>query len=173
MIGQTTDLGQATIGDMLTVAIELEAGARRFYEGLAEMFAHIDEVAAFWRLFAADEAMHGSHLAKLRASLNVARLSEPANAEIMRAARKLLTPTAEEQLAEVRNLDDAYEIAHDLETSETNTIFRFMISEFSQDRRIVTALMRHLDEHVERLMTGLPARFATRAARAEVKAVRP
>ena len=55
MIGQSVDTGQATIEHMLNVAIQLEAAAQRFYEGLAERFSHCPEVAEFWRAMAADE----------------------------------------------------------------------------------------------------------------------
>jgi len=169
---QLVDGGQATIGDLLAVGVQLEAAAQRFYEGLVEMFRHAPEVADFWRHFAADEMLHGKQLTELHASTSETRLSEPTDAMMLEAGRKLLVLSPEDRLREVRNLDDAYEIAHDLETSETNTIFRFFITEFSQDRCIITAMLRHLDGHVERLITGLPAHYATRAGRIELKAIR-
>jgi rubrerythrin len=169
---QLADTGQATIGDLLAVGVHLEAAAQCFYQGLAEMFRHAPEVADFWRRFAEDEALHGKRLIELRASMSDTRLSEPTDAMMLEAGRKLLIPPLEDRLREVRSLDDAYEMAHDLETSETNTIFRFFITEFSQDRRIITAIMHHLDGHVERLMAGLPAQYATRAGRVELEAMR-
>jgi ferritin len=168
MATQLTDVGQATARDMFVVGVQLELAAQCLYEGLAEMFAHCPEVAAFWRLFAADEVLHAKRLAEFQVSVDARRLSQPTDARLLEAGRKLLATPVAELLSQVQNLDDGYQIAHDLESSETNTIFRFLIDEFSQDKRIVAALMRHLDEHVERLMTGLPSQYATRAVRAAV-----
>jgi rubrerythrin len=169
MIGQSADTGQATIEHLLNVAVQLEAAARRFYEGLAERFSHCPEVAAFWRVMAADEACHENRLTEWGASLSAERLSQPADARMLQMGRKLLGTSVDELLGDVRNLDDAYETAHDLESSEINAIFRFFIAEFSQDARIIAVLMQDLDEHAERLITGFPPRYATRAGRADVR----
>ncbi|MBN1506324.1 MAG: hypothetical protein JW955_05735, partial [Sedimentisphaerales bacterium] len=102
----------------------------------------------------------------------LALLLEPTDARMLEAGRKLLVPSPEDHLRQVQNLDDAYEMAHDLESSETNTIFRFFITEFLPDKRIVTAILHHLSEHVERLMTGLPAPYTTREQRFLLNAMR-
>jgi rubrerythrin len=172
MVGQFVDTGQATIESLLAVAVRLEAGAQRFYQGLAERFSHCPEVAEFWQVMAADEACHENRLIQWGASMSAERLAQSADAQMLRMGRKLLGTSVEELLGEVRNLDDAYETAHDLESSETNTIFRFFITEFSQDARLLAVLMQDLDEHAERLMTGFPARYTTRAGRAAVQALR-
>jgi hypothetical protein len=120
---------------------------------------------------AAEEACHENRLAEWRASLSAARLSQPADGRMLQMGETLLGTSVEELLDGVRNLDDAYETAHDLESSETNAIFRFFITEFSQDQRVIAALRQDLDEHVERLTSGFPSRYATRAARVEVPAL--
>lgn len=88
-------------------------------------------------------------------------------------SEKLLGTSVDERLEEVRNLDDAYETAHDLESGEINTIFRFFIKEFAQDPRVMTLLRDDLDVHAERLMTDFPAPYSTRAARVAVSRQRP
>ena len=171
MIGPSVDAGPATIEKLLNVAIRLEAAAGYFYEGLADGFSHCPEVAEFWRVMAAEEACHENRLVEWRASLSVARLSQPADARMLQMGENLLGVSVEELLGGVRNLDDAYEMAHDLESSETNTIFRFFITEFSQDQRVIAVLRQDLDEHMERLASGFPSRYATRAARVDVPAL--
>ena len=158
----------ATIKSLLGVAVQLEVAARRFYEGLAERFASYPEIAEFWRVMAAEEACHENRLTEWRASLSAERLSQPAEARMLQMGQELLGASVDELLADVRNLDDAYETAHDLESSEINAIFRFFIKEFSQDPRVVAVLLQDLDEHAERLMTQFPVRYAMRAARAGV-----
>jgi len=170
MIGQFVDTGQATTESLLAVAIRLEASARRFYEGLAERFAHCPEVAEFWQVMAADEACHEDRLTQWGTSMSAERLSRPVDAGMLQMGRRRLGTSVEELLGDVRNLDDAYETAHDLESSEINTIFRFFITEFSRDARLIDILRQDLDGHVERLIAGFPARYATRAQRAAVQA---
>jgi rubrerythrin len=169
MTTQLAGTERGTVAELFVVAVQLETAAQHFYEGLAEMFGHRPEVARFWRLFAADEVVHGKRLAELEASADARKLSQQADARLLGAGRKLLATPVADLLGRVQNLDDAYQIAHDLESSETNTIFRFLIGEFSQDKRVVANVMRDLDEHLERLMTGLPAPYATQAARAAIK----
>ena len=173
MIGQSVETGQATIGTLLKVAVGLEDAARRFYEGLAERFSHCPEVAEFWRLMAADEICHKDRLTEWAASLDHTRLSQSVDAQMLLMAEKLLGTSVDDLLDQTSNLDDAYETAHDLESSETNVIFRFFIQEFAGDRRVTAALRHDLDEHVERLMTEFPAAYAIRAARIGVLAARP
>jgi rubrerythrin len=157
---------------LLKVAIQLEAAAERFYEGVAERFSHCPEIVEFWRLMAADEACHKNRLIEWKASLNSGRLSQTADAKLLQMGEKLLGTSVEELLDEVRSLDDAYETAHDLESSEINAIFRFFIKEFAQDPWVIAALRQDLDEHAERLMTGFPAAYATQAARARILSLR-
>jgi rubrerythrin len=168
MAKQLVEAGQATLERLLEVAIRLEAAAGRFYEGLAERFSQCPEVAEFWQVMAADEACHENRLTEWRTTVSAERLARPADAKILRMGERLLGTSVDELLAEVQTLDDAYETAHDLESCEINTIFRFLIKEFAQDPRVITALMQDLDVHAERLMTGFPTRYATRAARAAV-----
>ena len=169
MIGPSVDTGQATIEHLLNVAIQLEAAAQRFYEGLAEKFSHCPEVAKFWRVMAVDEACHKNRLTRWEASMGTDRLSQPADARMLRMGRELLGTSVDELLGDVRNLDDAYEMALDLESSEVNTIFRFFIAEFSQDARVIAVLMQDLDEHAERLLTEFPPQYGTGAARVDVR----
>jgi rubrerythrin len=172
MIGQSATAGQATIGTLLKVAIRLEATTERFYEGLAERFSHCPEVAAFWRTMAADEACHKSRLTEWARSMDSKRLSQPVDAKMLQMGEKLLDTSVEDLLDRTQNLDDAYEAAHELESSETNVIFRFFIKEFSQDPRVMAALRHDLDEHAERLMTEFPTAYTIKAARIGVLAAR-
>lgn len=170
MVRQLVETEPATIERLLKVAFRLESAARQLYEGLAERFAWCSEVAQFWRAMAADEACHENRLTEWRAAMTAERLSQPVEAQMLRMGEKLLATSVAELLANVWNLDDAYETAHDLESSEINAIFRFFIKEFAQDPRIIAMLTQDLDVHAERLMTEFPAHYTTRAARAGVLA---
>ncbi|MEN6335920.1 MAG: ferritin family protein [Phycisphaerales bacterium] len=169
---RATEVKQATVEDLLDLGIQLEAGLQRLYQEFAGMFGHCPEVAAFWRVLAVDEASHKNRLIQARSVLCGERLARAADAKTVREAQRLLDVEMRERPGEVRNLDDAYELANDLESSETNTIFRFFLSELHPDVSVASILMRDLDVHVERLMTGFPAEYATRTQRLAVKPTR-
>jgi hypothetical protein len=168
MIGQSVDVKRATIETLLKVAIGLEDAAEGFYEGLAERFARCPQVAEFWRAMAADESCHKNRLTEWQASMSAARRSQPVDATMLQLGEKLLRTSVAERLEGLQSLDDAYEMAHDLESSEINTIFRFFITEFAHDPSVIAFLRQDLDQHAERLITEFPAAYATRSARAGV-----
>jgi len=172
MTTQGAEVKQATVGDLLDLGIQLEAGVQRLYLEFATMFGNCPEVAAFWRVLAADEASHKNRLIQARSVLSGERLARAADARMVREAQRLLDVDLREGPEEVRNLDDAYELANDLESSETNTIFRFFLGELHPDVSVASILMRDLDVHVERLMTGFPAEYGTRMRRLAVKPIR-
>lgn len=169
MMKQLVAGGQTTIEELLKLALCLEVAARRFYEGLAARFSHCPEVAVFWQAMAADEACHENRLKQWRTALSAERLSQTTDGRLFQMGEKLLAVSVEELLRRVRTLSDAYEIADELESSETNTIFRFFIQEFSQDARVLDVLMQDLDGHVERLIAGFPASYATERQRAALR----
>lgn len=173
MIEQAAEVEQVTIGELLALGIKLEIDARRLYEGFAQMFEDCPAVAKFWCRLAADEASHESRLRGVLAGMSRRRLSQAGDLKMLRGARALLVASVEDRLREIHNLDDAYEMANDLECSETNTIFRFFLTELSQDMHVVATLMQDLDEHVECLITGFPAEYSTRTDRMAVQAKRP
>jgi len=172
MTMQATQTRETTFADLLASGIQLEAQTQHVYQEFANLFAHCPDVAAFWRALAAEEASHKNRLIQIRDGMSRERLARPGDVKMLQAAQRLLAVDLGERLAEVRDLDDAYELANDLESSETNTIFQFFLTELSQDMHVVSALMRDLDEHVERLMAEFPVAYATRTERLAVKALR-
>ena len=56
-------------------------------------------------------------------------------------------------------MEDAYELAHELENSETNAIFEFLIIHFSTDETTQDFLRSHLKDHIGKLMLWFPAQF--------------
>jgi rubrerythrin len=163
-----TSAPQPTIEELLGVAMELEEHSRRFYDGLAERFAHVPEVAAFWRQFAAAEAGHKKALENLRASLHRLKVTKPVDPAMLAAGRKLLAVSAEQLLEPVTNLDEAYELANELEASETNRIFEFLIRELAGQPSVLEFMSTNLREHVERLWNAFPAPYRSREDRQRV-----
>lgn len=165
----TAGIENATLERLFEVAIALEKQAETLYGGFAQRFAHCYQAALFWRRYAADEVLHRTCLVQLRDSLGPDKLAKPVDPALLLAGEKLLRMSAPEQVAAAANLDDAYELSHELESSETNLIFRFLVGEFSHDKHVVACLSDDLDQHVEALSVQFPAAYGSRASRQAVE----
>ena len=161
---------QPTVEQLLHVAMKLEEYARLVYDGLAERFSHVPEVARFWRQYAAAEANHKKALEDLRASLSADRAQRAVDAKLLQSGRRLLAVSVEQLLEPVEDLDSAYELANELEASETNRIFEFLMRELIDQPHALDFLSADLETHVEHLWREFPKPYRTREERQQVKA---
>jgi rubrerythrin len=163
--------GEATVKELFQVAIALEKVAEKVYRGLQIKFSHHPEVADFWKKYASEEAGHARVLERFWDKLSQEKLAKPVNPRMLETGRKLLGIAAEQRLDEIKNLEDAYQMVNELESSEMNAIFEFMITEFSGVAETQSFLRSQLSEHIGRLMTGFPERYRDKASRLMVKAL--
>jgi rubrerythrin len=166
-------MSNETVGALFNMAITAERSAETFYHRLANMFAGQQEVANFWQKYAAEEAGHAVWLVNLRDKLSAEQLATPADPGMLVMANRVLDISIEDLLAKVKNLDDAYQLANELENSETNAICEFIIDNFAEDERAQAFLRSQLRGHVSRLLTDMPAQVRGSANRQNIKATPP
>jgi rubrerythrin len=163
---------QTTVNQLFELAIALERAAEALYQGMATRFAHAPEVAKFWQQYAAEEAAHARGLAHIQAELSPERLSKAADAAMVEQARRQLEISVGTQLNQVGNLEDAYQLANELESAETNAVFEFLIERFSGTQEAQSFVRAQLDSHIGKLMTEFPEPYRrSRASRLRLKAV--
>jgi rubrerythrin len=155
------------------MAIAAERSAQELYSRLAGMFAHHPQVADFWKAYAAEEAGHATWLSGFREKLTPEQLSAPADATMVHKARQVLGLSIGDALGKVKTLEDAYQLAHELESSETNVVCEFLIDNFASDEKTHAFLRAQLRNHIARLMTGLPMQFRGTADRHGIEAIPP
>ncbi|MBN2391476.1 MAG: hypothetical protein JXR84_12180 [Anaerolineae bacterium] len=148
-----------TVADLFALAIAAETSAAELYRGLAAKFAQYSDVAEFWQRYVTDEIAHARWLARLQGNLSIEQLAARADPVILENARHAANVSVETLLTDVDNLADAYELVNELENSETNIVFNFLISSFPTDQEVLSFLRAQLSEHVERLVTAFPERF--------------
>ncbi len=159
-----------TIGNLIELAVALERSNEAYYRGLQEKFSHSPEVANFWQAYADEEVGHARWLEQLKERVK-AKLSTPLeHTHLIDAAQRLLRITPEEHLSRVGNLEEGYHLAVELENSETNTIFEFLILNYSLTAQAANFLQAQLHSHMKRLMEGFPADYNSRARRLAVQA---
>ena len=160
-----------TVAALFELAIGAEKTAEELYRGLETKFAHHPEVANFWGQYAAEEVTHARWLERFRDSLNSEELSAPADPHTLEEARAVLGFSVEDALEQIRNLEDAYQLASELEHSETNTVFEFLVNHFSSDEKTQSFLRTQLRDHIGRLMIDLPTQFEGAAVRRTIGAL--
>jgi len=158
-----------TLSELFELSIRLERANEALYRGLEARFAHHPEIAAFWARYAQEEAAHARGLEALREKVEPARLASSVDRRMIVEAQNLLQVSPEQMLEGVSNLEDAYRLVNDVENSETNAIFEFLISDMAMAEKSRAFLRAQLHEHIGRLMTGFPPAYATPASRLAVK----
>ncbi|RPJ52097.1 MAG: hypothetical protein EHM21_01060 [Chloroflexi bacterium] len=159
-----------TIAHLIELAIQGERMAETFYHKLAGKFSQHPDVAEFWKGYAAEENGHAHWLIRLRERAGEERLAQPADPEVLQLAERALATPIEALLADVKTLQNAYEIANELEHSETNAVFEFLISYFAEDEQTQTFLRAQLSDHIGRLMIDFPKRLGTGTLRRGIQA---
>ena len=109
--------------------------------------------------YAVEEAGHAKWLERLRDGLSSEELSAPANPLMLKEARKMLQTSVDNTLTGVKNLRDAYELTNELEHSETNAIFEFLIDNFAADKKTQDFLRSLLKDHIAKLMLWFPTQL--------------
>jgi hypothetical protein len=77
----------------------------------------------------------------------------------------------ERRLRDVHNLEDAYQMVHELENSETNAVFDFLITNFAEDKKTQAFLRSQLRDHIGKLATDFPVQFRLAPVRRGIKAL--
>lgn len=163
-----------TVGGLFDYAIALERAAETLYRQLEKMFAHHPEVANFWGHYAEEESGHAAYLERIKANVEAQRLSQPADDLMLKNVRYCLEKTSPARLSTIQTLEDAHQLATELENSETNAIFEFMIVNFSTDElaQAHKFLRTQLNDHIARLEKDFPNPYKSRIARQNVTALK-
>jgi rubrerythrin len=162
---------QETVDTLFAKAIDLERKASELYEMLAEKFEHEPPVADFWRDYAAEERAHAEALASIRSRLSEDVLAREADERMMNYARKGMDRAVDQTVAQISNLDEAYELANDLEVGETNAVFEFLISEYAVAQEARGFLRSQLREHVTKVAMHFPEGYQSKRERVAVEAL--
>jgi rubrerythrin len=140
-----------TIAALFELAITAEEAAQDFYLGLVEKFSHLPTIADFWQKMMEDEVLHVRALREIRASLTPDQFSAPVEPAIWWKAKEVSRFSVQKRLNSVKTLEDAYQSAHYLEYSEINTVFEFLLTEFTSSDKSREFIASQLRDHVEKL----------------------
>jgi hypothetical protein len=162
-----------TVNDLFEQAIGLEKAMEALYQEFEKMFAPYPEAAHFWHHYADEENGHAAYLERIKAKVDPRRLSQRADGDMLIKAREAMETMSAAKLARINTLEDACNLAIELENSETNTIFEFMIMSFSADELAKSQkfLRTQLSIHIAKLEKEFPNPYRSRAAQKSVPAL--
>jgi hypothetical protein len=150
-----------TVGELLVLAAQAERQAETLYDAIGKMFMQQPEVARFWTHYADEEAGHARWMNNLRARLSAEQLARPVDPQVFSRAIRLLDTNLEELISGINDLQDAWDLANEMEHGETNIIFEFLINNFSGDPQTLAFLRAQLRGHMDHLLVGLPAQLSS------------
>jgi hypothetical protein len=142
---------QGTVEDLFERSIAAEQAAQTLYQGLAERFSHAPEAADYWTGLAEDEQTHIEGLRALFEVLSPAERQAEADPEAFWKADELASFSPQESLQSIETLEEAYQLAHDLEYSEVNTVFEFILMTYWDDAERRQFARSQLREHIGKL----------------------
>ena len=160
---------EQTVGYVIQHAIKAEYSAREIYLQLLQMFAHVPNVSKFWQDLASDEAKHAYTLLKVRRSLSDEQLATAADRQLLDSIASTTFFLNKVSLDTVETLDDAYEIAHEIEYSEVNHLFKCLVGHFITHKERIQIVLSEIHEHQQKL-TDFTENFGDRAWRKQISA---
>ena len=140
-----------SLGELIEAAIAAENAARKVYLGFTHKFIFRPDASEFWQLMADDEGDHARILSEMREHVSEEDMNTPIDARMTEKAEQLQTLDIRELVNSVENLDDAYRIAYDLESSEVNAIFNFLTIRFLSSDESYDIISATIDRHLLRL----------------------
>ncbi|MBN2591164.1 MAG: hypothetical protein JXA96_14960 [Sedimentisphaerales bacterium] len=143
---------EKTLGYIFQQAIICERKNRNLYVQFSKMFAHIPEISSFWIELAKDEELHARALEDIQSSLENEQFSRNADEELLTSIKCISSYSDAISFDQIKTLDDAYELAHDIESSEINNVFKILTSEFISEQTRKKAIYSELKYHVDKLM---------------------
>ena len=143
---------EKTLQELFEIAINWETLARDLFADFANLFRHDPKVSDFWIQLSKDESGHIGVLKDILNKIPPEKRSVEVSKEQRDTARRVEKLIEEAPRRKVQTLDDAYELAHQLETSELNALFKMLVIDYLPDKEAHKFIVVEVTEHIERLM---------------------
>ncbi len=150
-MGET--LSRHILSELFRQMIDHETEAAKFYAELALMCSFLPEVSDFWGAMSADELEHQETLQKLQQLATPTQLSRNVEVQLWDKVNQIGQILESDLISPISNLEDAYIIAKDLEASEINMVFEYLVNGSLLSGNESAAIIKNLMQHQFRLMS--------------------
>jgi rubrerythrin len=151
--------------------IEIEKMAAEIYEEFAKLFSDFPKIADFWKGMNRDEIDHAKWLIEMKESLPEEVLSSSPDYDLILKVHSIKKSLGEYSEKKINSLDDAYELANDIESSEVNNLFRLFTHKFISSEDKKNFILSEINDHQLKTM-NFPKNFGDKILRKEIKAER-
>lgn len=161
-------LNDKTLSDLFECAIVNEMKAADIFANFRDAYSFDDGLAKFWDEMHNDEIMHADVLRKIHNDLSDTVLGEKPDRKVCEYAERayqLILRISEEIPA---NLDEAYELAHELEFCELNEVYLILLNNKVGDDRAKEFIISEIQNH-QKKMTDFRDNFGGREWRRSIK----
>ena len=156
-----------TVSDLFDLGIALERRAAEIYDRFSSGFSHEPQVQAFWKGMVADEIEHAETLERIRDALPAADLDRRIDAKIWIEAIEIKRFLSGDSIEAIETLEDAYMLAHEIEFSEVNTIFKFLAEKSVPFETRAEFVLSQITHHQDKI-TSFDAKFGSREWRRRI-----
>jgi rubrerythrin len=143
---------EETIELLFENAIEIEKKAAHIYERLSKLFSHVPGLYDFWGALVEDEKRHATTLQDVQKLLTPEQLLAHPDKKIWDDMASIQRLLSKDLIGAINTLDDAYELAHELEFSEVNAIFQFLAAEFVPSAERKKQVISEITQHQQKLL---------------------
>jgi hypothetical protein len=159
---------ELVLGKIFESTIETKRKVGQIYKQFAELFSHIPEVENFWRKMNLNQITHADWLEETKESLSEEEILSLPEVELVLKTHSIRNLFDKHSEKEISTLLDAYEIAHELELSEVNELFRILSSQYISCEEKKNLVLDTIEKHRQEIV-DLAKRFAS--GMTEIKAV--
>lgn len=159
---------KTTFKEIFENAIEIEKSAGQLYVKFAKMFSSFPKAAEFWKEMNKDELDHAKWLIEIKESLSDKELSSYPDYNLILKVHNINKLLDEYSAKNIDNLDDAYELANEIESSEVNNLFSLLAHKFISSEEKRRILLSEITEHQMKIM-DFPKDFGDKILREEIK----
>jgi len=158
-----------TIGKIFDKAIKIEETAGRIYKRFAEFFSGFPKIASFWEEMNKDELNHAKWLLEIKEFLSEEQLLSRPNHELILKSENVLFLLKRNSAKEIHNLDEAYEVARKIESSEMNYLFMLLRDKFVSSGDQKDSIISEIDKHHKKIV-DFAEKFGDKNTRKKIKA---
>ncbi len=160
---------ELVLGKIFEKAIETKKRVGQIYRQFARLFSHVPEVEDFWRKMNINQNTHADWLKETKESLSEEQILSLPEVELVLKTHSIKNLFDKHSKKEIGNLHDAYEVAHELEFSEVNDLFKILTSQFVSCEKKKDLILSEIDEHRKQIK-NLPEKFGEGMIMKEIKA---
>jgi hypothetical protein len=149
---------ELVLGKIFEKAIETKKRVGQIYRQFARLFSHIPEVEDFWRKMNINQITHADWLKEIKESLTEEQILSLPEVELVLKTHSIKNLFDKHSKKEIGSLHDAYEVAHEIESSEVNNLFKMLSREFISSEKKKNFILAEIDEHRRQIMS-FPEKF--------------